>query len=209
MALVVAHQTVKNSNDTNATGSITPGAGKVLIAGFIWNGGDADITSIGGTIGGTWTKIIRFLISGGDIAMYWCTDYNASGTFQVNAAATTWTAMSLFTIADSGIRLTNPVRQSKSAHKAAGGLTVSATFDSVPTRATFGFATLDPAVTAGAGYTTINTSATWASIATEYASPGAATVSATAGNTNQSDIIGFELAYTDASRPSFKTGWRR
>lgn len=218
MALTWAHKTTKNSNDTNATGSITPTASSLLIASVVYNA-NVDPTW-GGTLGGSWTLIGTRRYNdngnGASVAMYYNTTYGSSGTVQITGTGVTWTAIALDTVIDSVPFASNPVKQAASGASGNGTSPLDGvSLSTAPTNGTFAMAgTFDQTLSANTGWTALTTSdSSWTSIATERASTGVQGASWTHSGSSAGVMTIFELAYPSTGNHTggslVRIAWRR
>lgn len=217
MAATFAQLAFVNSNASpTSTGSVTPGASKVLFAWVQDNGADDGTLALTGTIGGTWTLVRRDRNFAQNRALYWCTNYNASGTVTGTKASATWITIELFTATDTGLSLSNPIQQSTfwdATDHGGNSVTVRVDLTTVPTRSTFMCYSMSALFSAaGTGMTDLVHDQTWSFIGVATAPTGRQSMTMTQNAVNAWWATGCELRYSTGNHFNGdlpRIGWRR
>lgn len=193
-----------------ASGSVTPGATSLLLAGTLNNHFPTQDSVLGGTLSATWVKVQHAdMTNAFRLTVFACANAAGSGTI---TATSVGDSVSLFVLEVTG---TNRV-VAQSATGAGSDNLPTVTLGGAVSGATFGFSANPSSrtYTPGAGYTDAGFALSGSSNkhAAEYKIAGAATVNYTlSGAAANWAMVGLEAraAVVTSTRPSFKTGWRR
>jgi hypothetical protein len=209
VALAYTHQTLVNANgNPQTTGVISPASGGVLLAKV--QGATAGGTwAFTGSLGGTWTRAVT-MTSASDArehAVYYCSDYGASGTVTITASAGTFIAATITLVKEAGVLNTvSPIKQTKAVDATTP---VSVAWNTAPTYGCWFGVAPSNAPTAGTGWTQMAAASfAFDGIWSCQSATGANPIAFTLSSGPAAGLIAVELNTVSLAHP-FKFGWRR